>query len=359
MADLMTGKVSYKQLENQYANFIVPTVKIKVNGLDMVKILGLIVYELEMNLSVEAAGSVIIKLANLYDIESHSFSKSIKNIFQLGTIVEVEMGYLSTTKKLFRGYVEMAGAEMGEKELYVITLMDVKRLMMISGKKNVLYHVKNYSDAVKQIMGTYAAVCSLSVDATNDQLENPISQISSDYDFVMTELIRKGKVNREFIVLAGKAYFRKPCKVTTPIMKMRYGRELVDFSVSYCYKDLKVQVIGVDDKQNTVKGQASVKGILSQKKVIAKTPVYTVGDPHADTKDKAVTKAEALAQREKEKCCIGHASTIGLPEIVPGRYIEVENLDSMLNKKYYITDVVHLYTRESYTTHFEIGGCIS
>lgn len=358
MADLMTGKVNYKQLADKYANFIVPTVKIKINGLDVVKTKNFIVYELEMNLSVDTAGSVTVKLAHLYDIKSHSFSKNAKDTFRLGTVVDVELGYLSTTRKLFRGYVEMVGVEMGEQDLFVVTLMDVKRLMMISGRKNTLYNVKNYSDAFKQVMEKYSSVCSLSVDATNDQLESPISQMCNDYDFVMTELIKKGKVNREFIVLAGKAYFRKPCKVTTPIMSMRIGRELNDFSVSHCYKDLKIQVIGVDDKQNAVKGQVVVKGILPQRKVVSSTPVFMVGDPHADTKDKAMTKAEAIAQIEKEKCCMGQGSTLGIPEIVPGRYIEVENLDSMLNKKYYITEVVHLYTREHYVTQFEIGGCV-
>lgn len=101
-----------------------------------------------------------------------------------------------------------------------------------------------------------------------------------------------------------------------------------------------------------------MQSVLSQKKVVPKTAVFTIADPNADTKDKATTKAEAIAQQEKEKCCSGQGSTIGLPEIVPGRYIEIENLDSMLNKKYYITEVTHLFTRESYTTQFEIGGCV-
>lgn len=358
MADLMTGKFDYKQLANKYANFIVPTVKIKVNGLDVVKMKELIVYDLEMNLSIEAAGSVRIKFANVYDVKNHSISSVIKSTFQLGSIVEVEMGYLSATQKLFKGYVEMLGVEMGKENLFVVTLMDAKRLMINSGKKNILYTVKNYSDVLKKIMSNYSSVCSLSIDVTNDNLENPISQITNDYDFVMTELIKKGKVDREFIILAGKAYFRKPNKVTAPIMKVRYGRELVDLSVSHCYKDLIVNVIGVDDKQNTVNGQAKAKGVLSQRKVMSETPILIVTDPYADTKDKATIKADAIARQEKEKCCIGRGSMIGIPEIVPGRYLEVENLDAMLNKKYYITEVMHHYTRESYTTHFEIGGCV-
>lgn len=358
MADLMTEKVDYKQLQNKYANFIVPAIRIKINGLDVIKTQGLQVKELEMRLSVISAGSVKMKFAHVYDLKSHSFSSKVKNTFTLGSVVEVELGYLSETRKLFKGYVEMVGVEMGEEDLFVVTLMDAKRLMMNSGQKNMLYIEKNYSDIFKKVMGNYANVCSVNVDATKDNLESPISQMTNDYDFVMTELIKKGRVNREFVVFAGKAYFRKPNKVTTPIMKVRYGRELVDLAISHCYKDLDVEVIGVDDKQNAVKGQSKAKSVLSQKKVMSQTAILTIADPYADTKEKADTKAEAIARYEKEKCCIGRGRTIGLPEIIPGRYLEIENMDSMLDKKYYLTEVTHLYTRESYTTYFEIGGCV-
>ncbi len=358
MADLMTDSVTYTKLADKYANFIVPTVSIIVNGLNVVKTKGFIIYELEMKLSIEIASSVTIKIAHEYDIEKHSFSSGVKDTFKLGTVVEVEIGYLSSTQTLFKGYVEMVGVQMGEQDLFVVTLMDAKRLMMTSGKKNTLYTAANYSDIFKSIIENYSAVCSYSVEATNDQLENPVSQMTNDFDFIVTELIKKGRVNREFIILAGKAYFRKPCSAATPIMKVRYGRELTALTVSHCYKDLNIQVIGVDDTQTVITGQAAVTSSLTQSKVLTSTPVFMTADPHADTQERADTKAEAIAQKEKEKCCIGQGSTIGIPEIVPGRYIEVENIDSMLNKKYYLTEVTHLYTRESYTTQFEIGGCL-
>ncbi len=357
MADLMSGKASYKQLANKYANFIVPAAKIKVNGIDVLRSQHLVIHEMEVVLSLDAASSAVIKFAHIYDEEKHSFGSKIKSSFQLGNIVEIELGYISTTEKIFKGYVEMAGVEMGESELFVVTLMDVKRLMMASGKKSILYKVGNYSDAFKKVMGSYSALCSIKVDATSDNLEEPIAQYSNDYDFVEQELINKGRADREFLVFAGVAYFRKPHKVTAPVIKLRYGRELLSLSVSHCYKDLKIEVIGVDDTEEIVKGSANVTANASQKKLISPSPVYTVTDPYADTKDKAVTRAEIIARRERERASVGHGSTLGLPEIVPGRYIEVENVDSMFDKKYYITEVTHVFTNDTFVTQFEAGGC--
>ncbi len=357
MADLMTGTVTYKQLADQYANFIVPAVRVKVNGVDVLKTRRLVIHEMEVTLALDQASSAVIKFAHIYDEESHSFESKIKSAFPLGTIAEIELGYLSATRKVFQGYVEMVGAEMGESELFVITLMDVKRLMMISGKKSVLHNVTNYSDAFSKVIGSYRALCSPQVDATSDQLEEPVPQTDNDYAFIEHELIGKGKAQREFIVLAGKAYFRKPRKVTAPITTLRYGRELLDLSVFHCYRDLKIEVIGVDDTEKPVKGQAQVTASMAQKKLVTPTPVCTLTDPYADTKEKADAKAQSAARQEKERGSIGSGTTLGLPEIVPGRFIKIENVDALFDKTYYITEVVHFYSGESFRTQFEIGGC--
>lgn len=356
MADLMTGKSTYKQLADDYANFVVPAVKVKVNGIDVVKNMQLVVQELTAKLSLDVASSVTIKFAFQYSEKNHSFSSNVKNTFKLGTVVSVELGYLSNTKTIFKGYVDMAGVEMGEYEVFVVTLMDVKRLMMISGRRAVLYNVKNYSDAFKQVMGNYSMVCSTQIDSTNDQLEKPISQTGTDFDFVEKELIASGKVNREFMVFAGTAYFRKPHKVTVPSITLRYGRELVDFAVSHCYRDLKFEIVGVDETQKMVTGSASAKSSISQMKLIPVTPVSTIVDPYANTRDKAKERAEVMALKYMEKSAIGHGKTIGLPEIVPGRYVEIENIDAMMDKKYYITEVTHIYSSEKFETQFEVGG---
>lgn len=357
MADLMSGKVSFKELANKYANFIVPTVKLKINGSDVVKQKGFLINHLEVSLSATVASMVVIKIAHQHDVESHSFSDSVKSTFQLGTVVEVELGYLSSTEMVFKGYVEMVGAAVGEDMLYVVTLMDMKRLMMTSGRKNVLYAVPNYSDAVKQLLGAYSKVCSPKIDATDDKLESPVSQNSNDYDFIMGDLISKGKVNREFLVVAGTAYFRKPDPKASPIMKARFGRELTNFQVNFSYREATVKVVGVDEKQQAVEAQASVKGMQKQTALLSPPPVHLFADPHVDSVEKAKTKAEAIARQQMQKSCYGQGAMLGIPEIVPGRYLEVENIDSSLDKVYYITEVKHVFTRERFTTHFEIGGC--
>lgn len=357
MSKLMTGSYTNKALTNKYGNFLVPNFKIKVNGTDVVATLDLDVSEMVITLSLSAASSVVIKLGSLYDEESHSFESKVKNKFKLGTVVEIEAGYLSETTMIFKGYVTGLGVEFDEYSLLIVQLMDARRLMMSSGKRQLLHEVKNYSDAFKTVISNYSKLCTPEVDATDDKLEKPLAQTTNDYNFVTKELIGKGKAPREFFILGDKAYFREPAKDTSPIMKVRYGRELLNFSMMAGYLSMKVVVSGYDPKaQKAVSATVNAKSSSSQSSVISSPPEIYFVDPDADTPEKAKTRATAIAEREIRKTMTGSGLLVGIPEVVPGRFLEIESLDSMVNKKYYLTEVIHTIDTESFTTAFEIGG---
>ncbi len=353
----MTGSSSYRLLESQYGNFIIPALKIKVNGSDVIKTMGLVVDQIQVTLSIKLAGMTVFKVAGVYQEKNHSFHSGVKDKFKPGTIVEVELGYLSSTQKVFKGYVAMVGAEFGDSPLFVVTLMDARRLMMTSGKKQVLHDVKNYSDAVREVLSGYSKLCSPVIDSTSDKLEKPLSQTTNDFDFITKELIHTGKTDREFFIVADKAYFRKPQSSRLPMLKMVYGRELQNLKVDFAYLDLEVDVIGYNPKeQAVVKAGEKAAGYLSQAKLISQTPVLTMVDADADNAEKAKIRAAALARSQKMRTCVGSGSAFGLPELVPGRYLQVEELESMFDKKYYITEVTHVMNGENYMTYFEIGG---
>lgn len=357
MGDLMSGTYSYKVLANKYGSFLVPAYKVKVKGTDVLTKMNLYVEELVITLSLNAASSAVIKFAGLYDAESSSFKADVKDKFKLGTVVEIEIGYLSDTTMVFKGYVAGLGAEFDEYPLLTVQLMDARRLMMASGKKQLLHEVKNYSDAFKTVMNSYSKLCTTVVDPTDDNLEKPLAQTTNDYNFVTKELIEKGKAPREFFILGENAYFRKPADVTSPVMKVKYGRELLSFSMMSLYLDMKVVVSGYDYKaQDPISATAAAKSPEGVSSIINSPPEIYFIDPDADTAEKAKIRATALAEREINRAMTGNGHLRGIPEVVPGRFLQVESLDSMADKKYYITEVVHTIDTESFTTDFEIGG---
>ena len=359
MADLMSATTDCAKLQNKYGNYLLPALKIKSMGTDLVSTLHLTVAEMEITLSLESAGMAIIKIADCYDVESHSFTSKIKNAFKLGTIMELELGYVSDTTAVFKGYVAGLGAEISDIPMLTVKLMDVRKLMMTSGVRRQLYSDKNYSDIFKKVMGNYSKLCSVVCDATNDKLASPVSQSTNDFNFVTNELIAVGKSDREFFVLLDKAYFRTPAKNKTPIMSLELGKELLRFEMMADYLETEIHVVGFDPK-NSKSISAKVKAKTSEKhsSVLTPTPSQFFFDPDADTEAKAKLRAQALARKAQQNACYASGEMIGLPEIVPGRYLQISKLDDMANKKYYISEVVHTINEMSFTTVFESKGWI-
>lgn len=60
-----------------------------------------------------------------------------------------------------------------------------------------------------------------------------------------------------------------------------------------------------------------------------------------------------LALDENQKAEIG---CIGLPELIPGRFIAIDRVDSIANKKYYITRVTHRFDDSGFSTQVETEG---
>ena len=351
MADLMSDTYQYDSLANQYGNFRLPAVKIFIDGTDVLASMGLLLKEIQVVLSLSAASSARFKLGNVYDRKKRCFQAGLPQKFKPGTIVEIAMGYYSSTTRMMKGFVYMLGCEFGAEKLLVVTVMDVRRLMMVSGTRRVLHNAKKYSEVFQTVMSGYARLCRTEVTATEDALESPVSQNGTDYDFVMKELVKKGKSDREFLVVYDKAYFRPKPESGAAIMKVELGRELLEMQMDYTYLDMEIQVLGMNPYEQTVYvGKAAARSEDPQISLLSPTPVRMISDPDAGSQEKAGRRAGWIAKTEKERSRSARLVLIGLPELVPGRFIEVAKVESMVNRSYYISEVRHQIGEEVFTS---------
>ena len=71
-------------------------------------------------------------------------------------------------------------------------------------------------------------------------------------------------------------------------------------------------------------------------------------------------ECETLAKHRLNGIAMGFVSgrgeCIGIPELIPGRYIKIDGADDKTNGLYFITKVVHRISTEHYTTTFEVKG---
>lgn len=353
---LMTSSTTYESLIKKYDGFVVPACKIKVGSTYVTDLADVVVNSLGVTLSLADSSSVHFSLHGNYDYESSSFPSTLKNIVIPGALVEVYLGYSSDLTMIFKGYLATVDVNFDIEDgvMFEGMAFDARRLMKTDNKPYLMHTKTNYSDIVKDIMTRYSKLCSVSCDSTSDNLTDPVTQRTSDFDFIQNELIGSGNLPHEFFIVADTAYFRKT-KPTSAIMTLGTTTGLRSFSGSLLYVNKQVQVQGFAQGTNTeIIGEATAKSDHQSSLIDAGLTVLVDSNCTTASQAKEIATNQVSEWENESKTTTG--STIGIPELVPGRYIEISKLDSLFNQKYYISEVTHSFGAEGFSTTFRTLG---
>lgn len=171
----------------------------------------------------------------------------------------------------------------------------------------------------------------------------------SDYEFVVKAA---KKYNYEFFVSSGNVYFRKAKAYAEVLMEISPATGMKNVDVEYNVTGL----VGTVEVRSTDVGKASQitnsvklnnklsKGKYASKLVKESAKVYI--DPTADSKKEAGYRAQYLAEDVAFRFGTLEAELIGLPDLVPGRYIKLVNMGDPVNNLFYIMSVKHTMNAE-------------
>lgn len=346
--------VSMDSLAAKYNDFMVPALKVKVKGFDLIGASGYGVESVELTLSQSAASAAVIKLTNVYDVEKRRFIDDVSD-FILGEMVEVEMGYGSSLTSLFYGYVDEINYELSENPAVRVTAVDVRRMMMGSKKSNFSHQVKSYSDAFNEVVKKYGPVYKTKdVDATEQLETDCIIQNGSDYEFIKEELCRKG--NRDFFVHAGKLYFKEISAELFLTVEMEWAKDFISFQRKASFQDALIRIKGQDvDNKEEVEAEVTVKSDDAQKSLVQNetTQMDAAVEDTSDAKQIAEHKADKMKKQARQATGV----CIGVPEIQPGGRVKIKKADGrLLDGTYDIIEVKHSFSGDGYKTTFEVGG---
>lgn len=358
-SELMESTYTYAGLMQTYQNFLTPACKVIIGGKNISKDYQLMLESVSIALSLTEASSVSMQVINVYDREKSKISDKAKSVFKLGNDVSVEIGYGSALKKVFVGYIYEVGVEFKDEPSLNVTAMDVRRLMMDYDVSNFTHTASSYSEAFQSVMSKYTKLCSTQIDKTDTIKEagKPIEGIvqqGTDFNFV-TQVLCKGE-EREFLVFGDTAYYRKSNSSKAPIMTLEWGNGLISFSKNTIYKNRAIEVLGYDMNKEAVVATATASSDNKAVNPVAQEQKKLLIIPDAIDKAKADKRAKKEAEKERKKSQQGNGSCVGLPELIPGRYIKVAKLDSDINGTYYIKQVQHQFGTDGFTTSFEIEG---
>ncbi len=352
--DLMTAVFSDDELRKKYKNYSVPAAKIWVGkpAEDLTAACHAQIENIRISMNLKDAASVSFTVANIYDLKSHSFHSGVREALCLGNILKAAIGYESELETLFCGFIYETAIQFGEIPTMHVTAVDVRRLMYDNYRKNYEWQAPTHSKLFEQILSHYEKLgLTLTVDDTTAELTSPLLQNGNDLKMV-TQLCRAA--NRRFIVCGGRAYFTEKSE-DSPVTTLRFGQNLLSFSQQYGYTDTEITVRGTlkQGAQQTIETRTYRS---SEKSVLSDKTARIVTLPDISSTEELSARAEREKEALKEEKQSARGSCVGIPVLVPGRYLKIEGLEETINGDYYITSAEHSFGSDGYTTDFTLGG---
>jgi phage protein D len=358
------GSYTYSALAKKYDNFTAPGFEISIGGKDMspakYHIAGV-----EVEISADGtAGGCNFNVEGQYNFENSKWENEAADIIKPGAKLVVKGGY-QERKELFYGYVDDYGLNYQSDGTPFISVNGLDGLGFLMNMCEPFYAGEKKPKQIVQTVLQKSQSAGFAKSVTVGSLEGfetPIvKEEVDDWKFLRMMAERYGA---SFFAVDGELIFDNVITKTSPILTLTVGKSVRRFTrrISLAHQVGKVEVMGRDVNQKAVKGTASDVTVGGDGKTAAqwvsglKDAVLRERSEFARTQK----ECETLAQHRLNSIAMGFVSgegeCIGIPELIPGRYIKIEGGDEQTNGTYFLTKVRHHFTMDEYTTSFEVKG---
>lgn len=369
----------FETLKKKYNLFERPIAVLRMADKDMGGDKGYPISDVEIDLTSGYEASVAeFSLYQVYNKETESFevSAAVKKSIVPGAKAEIALGYGTMAELIFVGIVTRVSYRYEQDEIPCIRIsaMDVKGVMMAGSYSRQLTAV-SYSAAVKEILekSAYAdmqgsgVIRGIRVTDTPDQpgpapadgaavTDRSVEMAAeSDYEFVVKAARR---YNYEFYTECGIVLFRKPKADRDIRIVINPGCGLYRFDISYDVTGLinKVTVRATDPGRakvisSQVKNRAALPG---RTKALLKGSEKVYIDVSADSREETGYRADSLMEDISYRYGSLECEVQGLPEYLPGYFVEVSGVGKGADNLFYITRAVHRLSKDGrYTVKLE------
>lgn len=363
----------FTQLRKQYENFSYPFSVVEINNKDISKDKnGLAVSDLNIELTSGFEASIAsFTIYNCYNRHNSQFEiTKVKKYIMIGSLVKIFLGYGRSCREVFRGFISGIRFFSNEYEIpgIEITAMDVKGIMMANNNSYQL-KAEYFSDAVREILQkkaytglkTASVINKLDISATPDKTSPAAGQTKasdrtvemvceSDYEFVVKAA---KKYNYEFFSLGGTVYFRKAKENKDILLEAAPNTGLKGYEITYDItgQTEAIEVRSMDPgKAQLISTQSRVNQKISQQnqaKNLIKQSKKSYIDPTVSSQKEAQYRLDYLKEEMMFRFGNLEAEFIGLPELVPGRFIKMKELGNMVSNTFYLVSVTHKMDTES------------
>lgn len=282
--------------------------------------------------------------------------------FKPGTEVVISAGYDNTTSVIFTGIVISHAVKIsGDNYARLIIECRDKALAMTVARKNANFVNKTDNQIISSLISAYPGLTP-TVDATSVTYKELVQYYATDWDYMMT----RAEVNGFLVIVdAGKVTVKAPVGSGSPVLRLTYGMDLIEFqaeldsrsqlnSVTSTSWDLsQLAIVQQTAQAETLTGQ----GDLDAKKLAEVLGIADFGLQTAAPLESAALTAWSKAQQTKAALSRirGHMQFQGSALAKPGVLIELAAVGKHFNGNIIASNVIHRIADGNWVTEVEFG----
>ena len=358
------GSYTFQALSSKYEDFRGPCFNIKVDGTWM-NSAEMPITTLEVELSADgSAGGCRFAVQSLYDFAQSKWINNLAKIIQVGAKLEVEIGYVKM-ETVFYGYVQELSMEYDGSRPPRLSVTGIDGFGYLMSCQQPIYGGKKKPQQVVDEIFTKAVSAGYAKSKTVGALSGfdvPVVKEKLD-DYKYLRLLSQRYCISLFCV-AGELIFDNVVSNSSPLISFTVGMGLLGFQrrLSLHGQVGEVEIWGRDVNQKFIRGSADSVSIGGSGKTAVqlaskfKQTAVREYNEYVRTEKECMELAQARLDTLALNFVSGSGTCVGLPELIPGRYITIKGLDEDTEGTYFVTKVRHRFSRSGYYTQFEVKG---
>lgn len=359
------GSYTMNALYQKYDRFSAPSFRITVDGKKLDPALYYIPH-LEVEQRADGtAGGCTFTVEGMYDRGGGKWDNSLGDIIKAGAKLSIRGGYVSH-KELFYGYIDDYKLEFPEDGAAPrVTVAGMDGLGYLMNQQKPFYGGKKKAPEIvrtilnKSVSAGFARKVSI---GRLGNFEAPIVKESGD-DWRFLNLLA-ARFGATLFVISGEMIFDNVAAQTSPILTLPLGGGLKAFEkrISLTHQVGKVEIQGRDINQKSIFGSATSVSVGGRGKSAAKLvpalsqTVLREFSEFVRTQEECKRVAQARLDGIAMGLVSGKGRCIGIPDLIPGRYLKIEGGSPQSDGSYLLTRVRHIFGTDGYVTEFEIKG---